>query len=290
MRPTKLEINFGNHTLRFDLLDTPITDLWLERMSIRTHWPLDDPKRFYGFNDIQRETHIAEQMIKKCIETINRHAHVIDREFTSIDDQDLMNYLHNIFERYHGMLDQQNHDFWNQAPEDVRQALADLNIAVHRCESVRSQSPRLVCTWFGMPKTKHLPLELQEKYGQIGCDFGGVYLNYVEIGKTACDMAKDNDQYMANEMFKPFDFYSADFFVAFYSRSCQDMLQVIKMIDQYFQKNKLFFDQFGITSSDDIRIKPIRHKVAQLDFEDMTESAILELIRQNQIVTKINLT
>lgn len=283
----KLHIKFGQQSLFFDILSTPIAELWLERMSIRDQWPLDDPTRFYGFNDIEIETNVAETMIRDCISTINQYAHVIDREFTSVDDQDLMNYLHNIFEKYHGMLDQQNHEFWTNAPLHVRKALADLNVAVHRCESVRSQKPRVVCTWFGMPKTQHLSLELQEKYGLLGANFGGVYLNYVEIGKTARDMAHDDDQYMADEMFKPFDFYSADFVISFHDESVEETESISKMIHDYFEKNKDFFGKFGITSANDTRMKPLRYKVAQLNFELSDKHAILDLVKNNQVVTQV---
>lgn len=289
MRPTCLEMTFGDRPLRFDILDTPVADLWIDRMNLRHRWPLDDPSRFYGFNDLETEIKIAEDMIKRCTATINQHAYIIEKEFTSVHDQDLMNYLHNIFERYHGMLDQQDHDFWHNAPDHVRKALANLNIAVHRCESLRHRRPRLVCTWFGMPKTQTLPLDLQEKYGRLDCDFGGVYLNYVEIGKTAFEMMLDDDQYMADEMFKPFNFFSADFYITFYKQSVKEMQPLVEKIGRYVEDNKEFFSRFGISDPNDVRIRPLRHKVAQLNFESLTQSAILDLIKQNQTVTKVDL-
>lgn len=283
-----LSVTFGSHALKFRILDTPVANLWLDKMTQRDQWPLDDPQRFYNFGSYDHEKQKAAEMIKSCIYTINQYQPIIEREFTSVDDQDLMNYLHNIFERYHGMLDHQTGEFWEHASESVRRALADLNIAVHRCESVGGL-PRVVCTWFGQPKTSKLPIELQEKYGQMGCDFGGVYLNYVEIGKTARDLAHDNDQYIADDMFKPFDFYSSDFVVTFFQKTPAEMDPVLVSIDNYFLQHRDFFESRGITSSRDTRMLPLRFKVAQLDYEHTDKDAIIALIRDNQVITSVEI-
>ena len=170
-----IELGHDNFDLKFRLLDSPITELWIERMQSRQSYPLDDPKRFYGFNSQAEEITIATKMITQCIDTINAHQPIIHRPFTNIDDQDCLNYLHNIFEKYHGLLDEQNTEFWFYAPDNVRRALADLNIAVHRCESVTKGSlPRFVCTWYGMPKTKTLSVDIMKKFGVITPAWGSV--------------------------------------------------------------------------------------------------------------------
>jgi hypothetical protein len=112
--------------LKFQVLDTPIAKLWLERMNARGEYPLDDPKRFYGFSSREEEIVKAEIFLQHNIETINQYCVIISRPI-NIHDQDYLNYLHNIFEVYHGLLDQQ-HDFWKTAPDNVRQALCNLNI------------------------------------------------------------------------------------------------------------------------------------------------------------------
>lgn len=284
-----LSVTFGSHPLKFQILDTPIADLWLDRMAGRHQWPLDDPRRFYNFGTPEQEELTAIEKIQHCIKTINSYQPIIERQFNSLRDQDTLNYLHNIFERYHGMLDQQNHEFWQQAPESVRKALADLNISVHRCEGLSSRQPRVVCTWFGQPKTHQLPLDLQASHGQLGHDFGGVYLNYVEIGKTARDLAHDDDQYISDEMFKPFDFYSSDFVITFSSVSPKEMDPVLHSIDLYFDRHRGFFEAHGITSSRHTRMLPLRFKVAQLDYEPTEKNAILSMIRENQIITSVEI-
>lgn len=287
--PDILKITFSNHhILEFDLVPSPITDLWVERMERRHAWPLDDPERFYGFNDQSQEISRAESMIRDCIQTINTHDPIIEREFAGADDQDTLNYLHHIFEVYHGLLDQQNTPWWQSAPDDVRRAIANLNIAVHRCETaIRSSLPRFVCTWFGMPKEYTLSLDLMREHGRLTVDFGGVYLNYAEIGKTLKDLTMDDDQYIADDAFRPFSHYSADFVAYFHDISQDEVQQDIKLMDHYLAQHRDFFASKGITTITDPRALPLRFKVAQLRYQDRQQ--IVDLIRNNQRITQVEL-
>jgi hypothetical protein len=285
-----MTIELGNrYRIEFEIASTPIAELWLERMSHRHSWPMDDPNRFYGFNSFDDEVHRALTTMQRCIDTVNQYRPIIHRTLSSVNDQDTLNYLHNIFERYHGQLDQQTHDFWQLAPAEVRQALADINITVHRCESLRGEkmNPRFVCTWYGMPKTQTLSQELQQQYGVAGSEFGGVYLNYCEIGKTAKDMAYDNDHYMADEMFQPFNYYSADFRVDLYTESAAEIQHCQQRTADYVQSNNDFFKRFGIKSAADIRVRPLKFKVAQLVYEPGDKDRIMSQIRENQYVHSV---
>jgi hypothetical protein len=289
--PQYLCIEFaGDFLLKFQLLQSPIADLWVERMQARGQYPLDHPDRFYNFDSHEQEIARAKTMIQQCIRTINQHCYIIDREFTTVHDQDMLNYLHNIFERYHGMLDQQNHEFWHSAPDTVRRALADLNLCVHRCESVsKGHNPRFVCTWYGMPKTKKLPVEQLTEHATLNVKFGTVYLNYVEIGKTLLDLATDNDQYIADEMFQPFDFYSADFNVKFYNSTDSDLQHKLDLTRTYFERNQNFFRRHGFDSADHPRLQPLNFPVAELETESAHQEILLALA-QRQNITQVYLT
>lgn len=250
----------GDLCLQFRVLDTPVADLWLERMSLRKQWPLDHPNRFYGFGTAADERRAAQALVEQCVRTINAHEPIIDRPFDWT--QDCLNYLHNVFERYHGLLDQQTHDWWQAAPQPVRQALATLNLAVHRCESVLNTNPaRLVCTWFGMPKTHTLSHRLQQQHGTTKIEFGTVYLNYCEIGKTLEDLSHDNDAYIADEAFRPFGHYSADFWVAFHSG---DLASKLPAMQNFMEQHKHFFLAHGIESVYNVQAMPLRFPVAKL--------------------------
>lgn len=281
-----MTIEFGSEfKLDFETEPTDIAELWLAKMRQRDQWPLDDPKRFYGFGTQAAERKRATQQVQECISIINDYEHIIDREFTSVNDQDMLNYLHNIFERYHGLLDQQNTDWWKAAPRAVRKALADLNLAVHRAESAsRNNLPRVVCTWFGMPKDSELTPEQMRRYGRMSVEFGCVYLNYVEIGKTLEDLSMDDDQWIGDDAFQPMRHYSADFNIRFY-----DAMADVARIYRYFESHRNFFEKQGIDSWEDHRVHPYRYKVASLH-SDLSREEILARLAKNQRITDIYIT
>ena len=285
----KIELGEDNYELKFRILDTPVADLWLERMNQRHQWPLDHPNRFYNFDSELQERDRAADMIQRCVATINAHQHIVEREFTSIDDQDYLNYLHHIFEVYHGLLDQQTHEFWQSAPDTVRRALAELNLAVHRCETVgRSRQPRFVCTWFGMPKTEHLSVELMQQHGEVNPAWGSVCLNYVEIGKTLEELTQDQDQYIEDDAFKPWDFYSADFVVRLFELSESEVLAKAVSMMNYFDQHQEFFHSRRYSSIGNVKLAPLKFPVAQL-IETVSRDQLLADIQQRQFVTQVTI-
>jgi len=269
----------GDFTLKFQIRNSPVAELWLERMQQRHAWPLDHPDRFYGFGTPVAERDRAIADIQRCIATINAHEPIIHRPFEYT--QDCLNYLHSIFERYHGLLDQQNSSYWERAPDPVRRALADLNLAVHRCESVASGSrPRFVCTWFGMPKMHQLDPALQGVYGDWRIKFGTVYLNYCEIGKTVEDLAHDNDKYIGKDAFRPFSYYSADFNVTFYDR---DLSEVYDSVQHYINQHQDFFVAHDIKSVFNVKAQPLRFPVAELVYASNREELLFQIARRQWI-------
>lgn len=293
-----LEIVFGkqkDYIMQFKVLDTPIAQQWVERMQLRHSYDLDHPQRFYRFNNLEQERIHAIKQINNTVDVINKHSPIIDRKLNDVRDQDTLNYLHHIFEIYHKGLDEQDHEFWINAPAEVQNALAQLNIQVHRCEglandySPHSQEPRFVCTWFGMPKTKTLPVETQTLYGEPGIVFGGVYLKYTEIGKTVLNLATDQDQYIADEMFKPFTHISADFEVCLYTMDKQKIQQRFDLAKQYYNCHQDYFKQFGITDATDSRVLPFNYKVAQLVYEIDEEQSIIDNIANRQYISEVRL-
>jgi hypothetical protein len=283
-----LTISLPDLQLKFQVLDNPIAQLWLERMSQREQWPLDDPNRFYGFNTQDEDQRIALVKIKECIQGINSWQPLITRELSAVDDQDTLNYLHNIFEQWHGLLDQQpTHPEYGVIPLDVRQHLADLNVSVHRCESVaRGNRPRFVCTWFGMPKTNTLSVEDMHKYGTLNPKFGSVCLNYAEIGKTLEDLTQDRDNYISDDAFKPFNHYSADFNVRMHEETIGYVSdKLVRMQEYYNQHRDFFFDQ-GFTTFQDPRLLPLRFPVAEL-IEIQPRDQLIETIKQHQHITQV---
>jgi hypothetical protein len=281
-----LYIELQDLTLEFNVLDNPLAELWIDRMNNRKDYPLDHPDRFYGFDTPEQEQARALDMINASIATINRYRPVITTQLTAVDDQDTLNYLHSIFERYHGLLDHQDQEFFVDAPAEVKQALADLNINVHRCESVaRGSRPRFVCTWYGMPKTETLSDDLL-KYGTLDPKFGSVCLNYCEIGKTLEDLTQDRDNYISDDAFRPFNHYSADFNVRLHEETVGYLSEKCQRMGDYFNSHIDFFRNQGYTSYHSPRLLPLRFPVAQL-IETMPQQQLLEQIRCRQQVTKV---
>jgi hypothetical protein len=285
-----LSIELDNtFTLKFGVLDTPVAQLWLDRMTNRDQYPLDHPDRFYGFNSYQDEVDRALLMINNCIDTINNHDPIVSKSLNTVTDQDTLNYLHNIFERYHGLLDQQSEEYWNHAPEPVRRALADLNLAVHRCEAAsRGNLPRFVCTWYGLPKTHTLTDDLMREYGITNPKFGSVCLNYCEIGKTLENLTQDRDNYISDEAFRPFNHYSADFVVRFFEENINIVGKRVIAMSTYYQQHREFFEQRGYADFQHPRLLPLYFPVAEL-IETMPRNELLETIRKYQQVTQVSI-
>lgn len=231
-------------TLKYKLREHTVVDKWSTQLvAAQEKYSIDDPDRFYGFGAVEQQIADAINRINSCIKTINDFDPIITRTLTDINDQDTLNYLHHIFEVYHGALDNQTHELWQRAPKSVQKALADLNISVHRCESTQRQAlPRHVVTYYGLPKTETLD---QADYAlfEDRNTFGTVYLNYVEIGKTLEDLTIDNDQYIFDTGFQPFRHYSADFVVRFWNDTDRQINEKCAKIKQYYNTHSEFFKQ-----------------------------------------------
>lgn len=283
-----LNIELIDLKLQFEILDNPLTQLWLERMSVRDQYPLDDPYRFYGFDsqDIAESKALAQIQLT-CAE-INKWNPIIDRDITSVQDQDTLNYLHNIFERYHGLLDKiPTHPIYGEFPHKIRQHLADLNVDVHRCEAVaRGNRPRFVCTWYGLPKTKTLPVGIMKEYGTLNPKFGSVCINYAEIGKTLEDLTQDNDNYIGDDAFRPFNHYTADFNVRLHEETVAYASEKLVRMQAYYKQHQDFFFERGYTTFQDPRMLPLRFPVAQL-IETMSREQLLAEIQQRQSITQV---
>ena len=285
-----LTVDLVDLSLQFRVLQTPMANLWLERMDQRHQWPLDDPGRFYGFNTQQQDEQLALTKIQECVQGINAWQPLVNRGLHTVHDQDTLNYLHNLFEQWHGLLDQHPiHPVYGNIPNEVRRHLANLNIAVHRCESTaRGNRPRFVCTWFGMPKTKTLPVEVMHEGGTLNPKFGSVCLNYAEIGKTLEDLTQDRDNYISDDAFLPFNHYSADFNVRMHEETADYVAdKLVRMQAYYNQHREFFFDQ-GFVTFQDPRLLPLRFPVAGL-IETMPRHELLAAIRQQQQITQVNI-
>jgi len=289
MSYTHLEIIYDDFPIKYRLRDHPVVSKWIERLTVaQSMYPLDNPERFYGFGNYQDQVDNGLKKINTCIDIINNFELIIDRKLENINDQDTLNYLHHIFEVYHGILDKQDHNFWLRAPKEVRLALADLNVLVHMCESIsRGAKPRHVVTYYGLPKTTTLDTE-DYKFFTSKIDFGTVYLNYVEIGKTLEDLTMDNDKYIGENAFRPFRHYSADFNVKFFTNTDKQIEENQIKIKNYYYKNRNFFESKGYTYEHP-HLTSGSIPLADIEEFNLEYDTILTTLKHKQKVTAVNL-
>lgn len=278
-------------TLNYQIHTTNVAQKWANKLNeaIQNNYPIDDPKRFYGFNDIETEKQFAIKSLNNCIDVINNYKpNFVTRKLNDDVDQDTLNYLHHIFEVYHGLLDKP-HPFYVDAPIEVKKALSDLNIYVHRCELFLSQVgrkilPRHIVTCFSMSRQNLLDDEDYQHFTDF-FEFGTIYLLYVEIGKTLEDLSKDNDHYIGDDAYKPFRHYSSDFVVNFFTSSTETWKTNRLRMSEYYKKHKDFFDSKGLPISHPYNL-PGSIPVAKLT---STGIDVLAELKYRQMVTKLTL-
>lgn len=238
-------------TLQYNLIQNPVTEKWAEKLAKSiNNVPIDDPYRFYGFDDIETERAKAIKALNNCIDIINNYrSNFITKRIDDKIDQDTLNYLHHIFEVYHGLLDEP-HEFFKAAPYKVKWALGNLNIQVHRCEGLvedkrRLQLPTHMVTFYGM--NRHDTLDLSDyDYFTDYFEVGTIYLLYVEIGKTLQDLAIDEDNYISDFAYRPFRHYSSDFVVRFFGNSAKGWQNLRKLYKTHYDKNHTFYESKGL--------------------------------------------
>jgi len=253
---SRVEIEYANpqhlddiYSVQFNLTPHKVSQTWANLLAVASKkHTVDDPGRFYGFHNKAEQIKQAISKINQTIDVINEFEPIIEKYVTSVDEQDTLNYLHHIFEIYHGLLNQQTHELWSRAPDIVHRALADLNILVHECEAVNRSTvnrPSHLTTWYAMPKILTLSDDDYKLFDDCS-KFGTIYLLYTEIGKTLEDLSIDNDHYIHTSAFKPFRHFSADFIVRYYDDNPRQIEEKHANIKQYYDNNKDFFHKQGL--------------------------------------------
>lgn len=236
-------------TLKYKLNEFPIVQRWAGRLkeALDNNYQIDRPDRFYGFNDVAVERLRAVTDINNCCDVIEAYSPGLINRRVNKDyiEQDTLNYLHDIFETYHGSLDKP-HEFFISAPKPVQQALSDLNLEVHRCEglandSIRKMLPRHTVTYYALDKS-NFTLDLDDyKHFTDFFEFGTVYLLYTEVGKTLQDLAIDHDHHVNEDAYKPFRHFSADFEIKFYTMSGETRAARHQLYKKHYQENKEYY-------------------------------------------------
>ena len=278
----------GEQELSFQIAETNIAQRWARKLqfALSKRYKLDDPRRFYGHTSLSKESKDTLKWITECIDTINDHDPIIERSISRVDDQDTLNYLHSMFEQYHGQLGEPT-GWFESAPDTVQRAIAELNVLVHRCESlVRGAKPRLVCTYYRMPKQDCLAWSDYDLMTDHTA-FGDLCLNYCEIGKTLEDFWRDQDDYVTAQTFKPFRYFSADFNVRLYELDAEELQYQRTGIAEYYDANREQFESAGIRDRRHPHLKAGTIVVAQLIPEHRDKA--LTVFAEHSYVSSIEL-
>ena len=294
----KLHVTYSGEddlTLTYNINDTSIAQRWAKLLAESIEkYSIDDPERLYGFDTETLERQRAVDAINKCVDTINDYKPgFVERRMTSELIQDDLNYLHHIFEVYHGMLNEP-HEFYLAAPTEVQQALGQLNIEVHRCEAmakgtIRKMLPTHLVTYYDMPRGPEHRLLEDADYEHFTdfYEFGTVYLLYVEIGKTLQDMSIDNDDHISDEAYKPFRNYASDFVIRYFGTSHETWNNYRKLFRKHYEENQDFYDARYNYSH--IYNRPGNIPLAKLQTHLSPEEVVTE-IQKRQFVSNIELS
>jgi hypothetical protein len=270
-----LVIEYGDDhaSVEYRLRDYPVVQRWAECLVLaQQQYHIDDPSRFYGFGDYTDQVQDALGRINQCITAIKLSYPEITRGYVeSVNDQQSLNYWHHVFEVYHGLLEK-------QTGHDSESVLAELNISVHRCESVaRGALPRHVVTYYGLPKIELLK-NSDYNFFTDTWSAGTVFLNYAEIGKTMADLARDNDDFIHRTAFQPFQHISADFNVKFYAQTDLQAQTIRAKIHDYYNKN---YQWLGSLSA--------KLQAEYLPLADIVGTVDLDFFKQRQEVKSVKL-
>jgi hypothetical protein len=294
----KLHVTYSGKddlTLTYNINETSIAQRWAKLLAESIEkYSIDDPERLYGFDTEALERQRAVDAINKCVDTINDYKPgFVERRMTSELIQDDLNYLHHIFEVYHGMLNEP-HEFYLAAPTEVQQALGQLNIEVHRCEAmakgtIRKMLPTHLVTYYDMPRGPEHRLLEDADYEHFTdfYEFGTVYLLYVEIGKTLQDMSIDNDDHISDEAYKPFRNYASDFVIRYFGTSHETWNNYRKLFRKHYEENQDFYDARYNYSH--IYNRPGNIPLAKLQTHLSPEEVVTE-IQKRQFVSNIELS
>lgn len=204
--------------ISFNVLDTDIAKRWATE--IENNYPLYESTRFQGWYN--QDLEYFSKAITEQVDIINSYQQYIDNSKPLT--QDTLNYLHKFFEDMRGPIVKGN-PFYNDAPLHVKNAIIKFNVLIHDCEHFLrdQQEPTIVGTYHNRPR-----IALQEndyEHFTFKWEYGTVYINYCEVGKTLLDVYKDRDELVGNENIKPLEYYSADFMIKFGINVPEDFYQ-----------------------------------------------------------------
>tara|TARA_Y100000114_G_C11742560_1_gene319792 strand:- start:386 stop:1270 length:885 start_codon:yes stop_codon:yes gene_type:complete len=256
--------------LTFKFKNHPFVARWQKQFLIsqQRQDPISEPWAIYG-NNFWTDQKIVEH-INHWMEKCNAiHPGLFDCKLTDRNDQDKLNYIHSIFEKHHGKLDEWISKPMFQGPKgyELRDALSKVNQAVHRVEST---SLKIRVVYFDTPKTELFDSQDYQLF-TTSKQFGGLYTLYADVGKNLDSLAEDEDDH--HHDFVPSLHFSSDFVVRFVDDTGESL---DRSVETYLNNNMDVIKSAGYQKGD-IRLTPGSIHLADLLYSD--RDAIVDKVK-----------
>lgn len=205
-------------SLQYQIRNTPTAQLWMECLKKSMAFGLLESRRFDHFHafepqELEKETVHLKQLI---LDLSQRHPEI---PFPILDEcrlQESVNELHFHFAH--------SHHVEKRIGPDNQKTWEEFNLSLHRLEGILSRQKtyelsgglppaQIIFTW---KKPFQTPLfEESFKEFTIQKEFGGVYVNYPQVGRHLYEMFLTRDDHLADEHIQPQRCVSADTFLWF---------------------------------------------------------------------------
>lgn len=288
-------ITFGDanpHTLKFKILHSNLASRWERAMEqvFRFGFAVDNPTRFSGFDDVKLSQSKTLTQLSASIRIINSYGYGYIEEPNENPSLKYLQYVHEKFVSLHGHRSSTPNKFNTGAPTELQTALANINLCVHELENLLSNyvNQQCICTWYKVQLEEEIPLGDMIQDGTLYPKFGGVYLNYPEVGKTLSEMAKDNDQIINKETFQPFKTACADIIIRFDDAKRHSVEYDINNTQNYYLKHKEYFLSRGVNSINSPLLLPLHFPVAQLE-TTLSQLEVLAIVKDRQYIKEVNI-
>lgn len=289
-------IEFKNETdeftLKFDTVEANIGYKWLQAVNNVLNYdgdPIREADRFYNFPSHNWTESRIVDILNDCIAKINNYKQFIDITAQVGGDHNHHNQLHKYFELMRGFHSQPT-DFFKNAPHDIQMTINLYNNSIHRLENhLESQGkslPRIVITF--KKGTRYKLADEDFDNFKTYPEFGTIYLDYCEVGKTLLNVFHDSDSVIGDKSILPQRYYAADMCIKFYNGTGEKLLAGF---DEWWVKNEQYLNDLGFYKGD--KTLAIGYlPVAKLDFNGMTKKQIIHKVDKftkiNRVYTHIN--
>ncbi len=246
-------VRFGNdienESLRWNIRNNQMAVKWLEVLKASLPYGINERDRLYNMpNQSWSKERICEEMIA-CMEEIETTYHgIFDAWPVPTMDHSVTNVMHVAFEKLRGERDHPT-DLYVNAPGHIKDAINRYNILIHRWESfVQNGPPRIVCTF---KKPNWTPL-LDEDFGYFSMHhtYGGLLINYPQVGKQLLDVFRDSDTDVSAEAIRPMNSYASGFTARFTSITEDQAAKGRVLFDKWFDDNSSYLSSLGFIKND----------------------------------------